>query len=64
MELYLSIAIVARTFLSLQRDENGKVKGVGGMKLFETDRRDTDMKKDLGLPAPEDGRGNMRVVIE
>ncbi|CZR65666.1 related to trichodiene oxygenase [cytochrome P450] [Phialocephala subalpina] len=63
-ELYLTIPIVARTFLSLERDDEGKVVGVKGMKLFETDRRDTDMKKDLGFSAPEDGRGNMRIVIE
>jgi hypothetical protein len=63
MELYMAIAIVARTFLSLNRDDAGKVIGVHGMELFETDRRDTDMKKDLGLPAPEDGRGNIRILL-
>lgn len=64
MELYLSIAIVARTFLTLEKDDGGKVVEVKGMRLWETDRRDTDMKKDLGFPAPEDGRGNMRIVLE
>lgn len=63
MEIYMTIANVARTFLRLDRDEMGRVLGVQGMKLFETDRRDVDMKKDLGLPAPEDGRGDIRVVL-
>lgn len=63
-ELYLTIPIVARIFLSLDRDEDGKVTGVKGMKLFETDRRDIDMKKDLGFPSPEDGRGNVRIVLD
>ena len=34
------------------------------MELFETDRRDTDMKRDFGFPSPEKGRGNMRVLLE
>lgn len=63
MELYMAIANVARTFLRVERDDAGKALGVHGMELFETDRRDTDMKKDLGFPAPEDGRGNIRVVL-
>lgn len=63
MELYMAIANVARTFLRVERDDAGKALGVHGMELFETDRRDTDMKKDLGFPASEDGRGNIRVVL-
>ncbi|KAE8445439.1 hypothetical protein EG329_013452 [Mollisiaceae sp. DMI_Dod_QoI] len=64
VEFYLTIATVLRTFLKLEKDDEGSVIGVSGMKLFETDRRDTDMKKDLGFPSPEDGRGNMRVILE
>ncbi len=64
-ELYLTIATVARNFLSIERDDDdGGILGVKGMKLFETDRRDTDMKRDLGFPAPEKGRGNIRIVLE
>lgn len=64
IELYTSIAKVARTFLKVDRDEKGKVLGVSGMKLFQTDRRDTDIKRDMGFPSPEQGRGNMRIIIE
>ncbi|KUJ14554.1 cytochrome P450 [Mollisia scopiformis] len=64
MEMYMGIAQLARTFLRIERNDEGKVLGVGGMKLYQTDRRDTDMKKDSGFPLPEDGRGNMRLVVE
>ncbi|KAL2065271.1 hypothetical protein VTL71DRAFT_2940 [Oculimacula yallundae] len=63
-ELYMTLACVLRTFVRLERDEDGVVTGTRGMELFETDRRDTDMKRDFGFPSPVKGRGNMRVVLE
>lgn len=63
-ELYMTLARVLRTFAGVAKDEDGEVIGVRGIKLYETDRRDTDMKRDLGFPAPEKGRGNMRMIIE
>jgi cytochrome P450 len=63
-ELFMTLAVVLRTFVRLERDENGAVTGVKGMRLYETDRRDTDMTADFGFPAPEQGRGNMRVILE
>lgn len=60
----MTLANVLRAFVILERDRDGKVKGVRGMRLHETDRRDTDMKGDFGFPAPERGRGNMMVVLE
>jgi hypothetical protein len=44
------LANVLRTFARLERDDNGKVLGMKGMKLYET-----DMKSDMGFPAPEKG---------
>jgi cytochrome P450 len=63
-ELHMTIANVLRTFVRVERDAKGEVIGVKGIKLYETDRRDTDMKRDLGFPSPEKGRGNMRMIIE
>jgi hypothetical protein len=60
----MTLANVLRTFVRLERDNNGNVVGVKGMRLYETDRRDTDMRRDFGFPAPERGRGDMRVVLE
>lgn len=63
-EIYMTIANVLRTFARVERDNNGEVIVVKGLKLYETDRRDTDLKRDLGFPSPEKGRGNMRMMIE
>jgi cytochrome P450 len=63
-ELFMTLANVLRTFVRLERNGNGVVTGLKGMKLYETDRRDTDMRGDFGFPAPERGRGNMRVILE
>ncbi len=63
-ELYMSLATIIRNFVRLDRDETGKVKGVTGMKLYETDRRDTDLRHDFGFPTPEKGRGDVRVIFE
>lgn len=60
----MTLASVLRTFCRLERDESGEVTGVKGMKLYETDRRDVDMKSDMGFPSPEKGRGNIRIVLE
>ena len=49
--------------MRLEKDENG-VEVAKGMKLYETDRRDTDMKADFGLAGPEMGRGDMRLILE
>jgi len=40
-ELYMTLANVLRTFMTLERGGDGTVTGVKGMKLWETDRRDT-----------------------
>lgn len=61
-EIYMTLANVLRTFCRLER--NGEVARVEGMKLYETDRRDVDMKCDMGFPSPEIGRGNIRIVLE
>ncbi|KAH7317888.1 cytochrome P450 [Rhexocercosporidium sp. MPI-PUGE-AT-0058] len=63
-ELFMTLANVLRTFARLERDDTGAVVGVSGMKLYETDRRDVDMKRDFGFPSPERGRGNMRIILE
>jgi hypothetical protein len=60
----MTLANVLRTFCRLERDESGEVVGVKGMRLYQTDRRDVDMKSDMGFPSPERGRGNIRVVLE
>jgi hypothetical protein len=41
-----------------------EVTRVKGMKLWETDRRDTDLKADYGFPFLEKGRGQMRIILE
>ena len=63
-EIYMTLANVLRTFARLERDDNGKVVGAKGMTLYETDRRDVDMKSDMGFPAPEKERGNTRLILE
>ncbi|PVH78516.1 cytochrome protein [Cadophora sp. DSE1049] len=63
-ELFMTLANVLRTFARLERSDDGAITGVWGMELFETDRKDTDMKRDFGFPSPEKGRGNMRIVLE
>ena len=63
-ELYMTLTNVLRTFARLERNENGDVTGVKGMRLYETDRRDTDLVHDMGFPSPADGRGNLRLVLE
>ena len=40
-ELYMTLANVLRIFMTLERGGDGTVTGVKGMKLWETDRRDT-----------------------
>lgn len=62
-EIFMTLANVLRTFVRLEKDENG-VEAAKGMKLYETDRRDTDMKADFGLAVPEMGRGDMRLILE
>jgi hypothetical protein len=37
----MTLATVLRTFMRLERSEDGTVTAVRGMKLWETDRRDT-----------------------
>jgi hypothetical protein len=60
----MMLANILRTFVRLERDGSGRVLRTKGMRLYETDRRDTDMRGDFGFPAPEIGRGNMRVILE
>lgn len=60
----MALANVLRTFCRLERDGSESIVGVKGMRLYETDRRDVDMKSDMGFPSPEIGRGNIRVVLE
>ena len=60
----MTLAHLLRTFVRLERNESGEVTGVKGMKLWETDRRDTDLKADYGFPFPEKGKGHMRIVLE
>jgi len=55
----MTLANVLRTFVRLEKNGNGVVPGVKGMRLYETGRRG-----DFGFPAPERGQGNMRVVLE
>ena len=63
-EIFMTLANVFRTFARLERDDRGDVIGVKGMRLYETDRRDTDLRSDMGFPSPEKGRGNTRLVLE
>lgn len=63
-ELYMTLANVLRTFATLERNGDGAVVGVKGMRLYETDRRDVDLVHDMGFPSPEKGRGNLRLVLE
>jgi cytochrome P450 len=63
-EIYMTLAHVLRVFCRLERDGEGGVVGVKGMRLYETDRRDVDMRCDMGFPSPEEGRGNVRILLE
>ncbi|TVY42227.1 Cytochrome P450 monooxygenase [Lachnellula occidentalis] len=63
-EVHMTLANVLRTFVRAERDENGEVIAIKGMRLYETDRRDTDLRRDMGIPQPEKGRGMMRMIIE
>jgi len=60
----MTLAYLLRTFVRLERNDTGEVTRVKGMKLWETDRRDTDLKADYGFPFPEKGRGQMRIILE
>ena len=68
----MTLAMVLRTFCRLERGEGGdgeKGEGKGnvvvkGIRLWETDRTDVDMRCDMGFPTPKKGRGNVRVVLE
>ncbi|KAH6662329.1 cytochrome P450 [Halenospora varia] len=63
-EIYMTLAIFLRTFARLERDEKGKVVGVRGLRLFETEREDVVFARDFGFPSPKKGRGDVRVVLE
>ncbi|TVY34214.1 Cytochrome P450 monooxygenase [Lachnellula subtilissima] len=52
-EVHMTIAYILRTFVRVEKDGNG-----------EALPRDTDLKRELGLPQPEKGRGTMRMIIE
>jgi cytochrome P450 len=52
-EIYMTLAHVLRMFCRLERDGEGGVVGVKGMRLYE-----------MGFPSPEEGRGNVRIVLE
>lgn len=65
-ELYLTLAMVLRTFVRTSEEETKsgeKVIEVAGMSLYETDRRDVDMAADYGLPKCAVGRGNVMIVL-
>src|SRR3954469_23025984 len=62
-ELYITTAVILRTFVRSEVGEDGSVR-VSGMRLWKTDRRDVDMKADFGLPRCVEGRGDVRVVLE
>lgn len=63
-EIYITLSRVLRTFARLERNDTGQVATIKGIKLYETDRGDVDMKADMGFPSPEKGRGNIRVILE
>jgi hypothetical protein len=63
-EIYITLSRVLRTFAKLERNVTGEVVGVRGMRLYETDRRDVDMKADMGFPSPEKGRRNIRLILD
>ena len=60
----MTIAYILRTFVRVEKDGNGEVTAVKGMRLYDTDRRDTDLKRELGIPQPEKGRGTTKMIIE
>jgi hypothetical protein len=63
-EIFISFASILCNVARLDRDDNQVVKGVIGMKLYETDRRDTDLRHDFDFLTPEKGRGNVKIIIE
>jgi len=63
-EIYITLSTFLRTFARLERNEKDEVIGVKGVRLYETDRRDVDLKADMGFPSPEKGRGNVRMILE
>jgi cytochrome P450 len=63
-EIYMTLVNVLRTFCRLERDNRGGLASVKGMRLYETDRRDVDLRADMGFASPEKGRGSFRVVLE
>jgi len=58
----MTLANLLRSFARLERNAEGAV--VKGMRLWETDRRDVDLKADMGFAFPEKGRGDMRMLLE
>ncbi|KAH8650645.1 cytochrome P450 monooxygenase [Tricladium varicosporioides] len=63
-EIYITLAIFLRTFARLERDKDGKVVGVKGLGLFETEEQDVVFARDFGFPSPEKGRGDVRVILD
>lgn len=63
-EIYMTLTTFLRTFARLERNEKDEIVGVRGVRLYETGRRDVDMKSDMGFPSPEKGRGNVRLILE
>lgn len=65
-ELYMTIASVLRAFVRVDggKGGDGEKVVVRGMRLVETDRRDTDMTRDMAFPGVARGRGDVRVVVE
>ena len=58
-EIYFTLAVFLRTFARLDGDGM-----VSGMRLWETDRRDVDLKRDFLAGQPEKGRGNLQVILD
>jgi cytochrome P450 len=52
VEIYLTLALFLRTFARLEKNGRGEIV-VKGIQLWETDRRDVDIKRDDGLDARE-----------
>jgi len=57
-EVYLTLATILRAFVRIEGDE------VNGMRLYETDCRDVDLRADSGIPKVEKGRGDERILID
>ncbi len=62
VEIYLTLALFLRTFARIEKNETGE-RVVKGIQLWETDRRDVDIKRDMMDSTPEKGRGNMRMIL-